>query len=1841
MFLRKLLALFLLVSPALFAQSTTLSGTVTDLGAQTWNNGTFNFQFVPGQNNQGQYTWTGGPLPKNIAGVMNGSGAYSVSIPSNTAITPGGTRWQGTFCPQATSPCFTASAIIVTGATMTFNVTPTAIAISLISPPPGPMLAYSDAEISSANIGSFYYNLGSQGYRVCQAINSVQFCTTWAPIAGGGGGSSFGAITSGTNNIAAMICGTGCSLATSGSGTIAATTATTATNVPFGGVTTGTNATPLTIGTGGSLGTSGSGTITATAVPFGGVGTGTSTNTLTVGTGGTITVSGSGIINATAINGVTVTGTPVAGQAPIANSPTTAVWGNIVPFNQIWQNNGSSLPGEPFTNAVPPLVATNNFANSRIDISCPVAIGVGPTHSSGCVPDPTASGLATDYLARDMTYKPNVSGGSILPDPSAGVQYVAKTCNGGVACSDSNNGLSLGTAKLTPYAALQALPNGSTSPPTAGNGIVYVANDLNGIAFGGPVPGGLGGWWMFGPTDPNYTAGLTGWMRAPTVGSVTMECLAPTASVIHQGGAVCQEFWGGHTDNVHPPVWYSAWSGQAVLRGFGFNFEATGIKIGIDSTNNRSGSTGVSSFWLDRDQVNLGNCYSGIGAGPSVDIGGASFWVNITHGSYTGCVTQDYSASAVRASNVVTLTLNQTGAGDIVAGANNYIIVRNMTDPSFNGAYVIATASGTSVTYAQNGPNASTSGGQAFPYGAASIGINSGSGPGAGFVYLDDVASNDGGIWAQGGFNGVGLSANKIVYEGDFTHVDMSTIEILPPARAADTSVYVNDVQFADNTVPICGVESFGYNANMAAQNTLVCGSIGATSSDGSPYVISPLRAGTYGIYPRHIAANIDAGRRLFSPYAVRGANRVGPSSSWTIQAGQTLTNGILAPDGTLGASRIANSTGGTLLMNFGGYFGPTPALGSYYIYGVWIRMVSGAGANAQDLDFNLNSSGLGAGDFCAPDYTQSGLGTSASGANVSKPSTYGDGEWNWYSGVCKIITNPTGGNQRFDMNVLGNSTIDVYGPVLTTIAAGTISDNEAWELANNLQSYPSSALPGDVSTLPAQRLVTDSFAIRSSGFTSTLTGGTLTANRTVTPADASGTNVVLLGPITGGKCTHTVGTTGAIQETANDCGTGGGGTGTVTNALLNSFAIYTGPGTTNQIGGVPGPTAPANVPQFVIYTPNGSVSGAASVALAGLPGRTNAISGDTVFGTDRNNWLLETFAGSSVVNISHAIFGNGFAFKMSVLGASSQVAITPDTGLCNGLANCALVRGQNATVASIDGSNLIADIHDPPLVCLAGCTLTRADYSLGITVSGAVGTTGSPVLGNLAKFSGAASITNGDLVGDCTTSGTLTVTCAKVNGISYPAGPSTIGFVPVLTGVSAITYELLPVNSLASTGTSVNSITCTLGSTCDLANGAGINRGLLIYRGPSAPFDTTPAGSANQLARSNGGTDPDFVSFGDITVTDTASASGTNTYVGCTTPAMASNANGKQVWILVANNNTTTTPTYNNCSIGAQTITKFGTSAVASGDLTTTAWAHLISDGTRWQLINPQTNTGGGGGGPSVQVNGSTSGITTTANFNSTTPAAPLGADALNCAFQVSGTSISCNVANVLTNSAVSRWGQLIWSHGNGGYINVGLSLTSGGLVCTTAGDLGATVSNPSYRTCGTGATANTTQFIGPGTGSDYFIGTASNPNNLHLSVFAKISSLLTTRAWMAEISDVSTLSNLGTSDSPTGNNVAAIRFSSVVPDTNYMLVLCNASACNASSTGVAADTNKHRFEIRMNDVTGVATGCVDGTCVSSSTDYPNSVAMGAFGIGSIIDNTTTTAETLSFSQLTITTVN
>src|SRR5271170_5380384 len=170
------------------AQSTTVSGTITDAGVQSWNSGTYQFTFVPNQAYQPepQYAWTGGALTQNFTGTLSGTGTYSVSIPSNSAISPAGSTWAVTFCPLANSTCYFAGNITITGGTQTISPTPPAISISLTGTSSPSTRVYSTSEVAAAPLGAQIFLIGT-GTQTCTAVTG-NVCNTWTSAGGGSAG---------------------------------------------------------------------------------------------------------------------------------------------------------------------------------------------------------------------------------------------------------------------------------------------------------------------------------------------------------------------------------------------------------------------------------------------------------------------------------------------------------------------------------------------------------------------------------------------------------------------------------------------------------------------------------------------------------------------------------------------------------------------------------------------------------------------------------------------------------------------------------------------------------------------------------------------------------------------------------------------------------------------------------------------------------------------------------------------------------------------------------------------------------------------------------------------------------------------------------------------------------------------------------------------------------------------------------------------------------------------------------------------------------------------------------------------------------------------------------------------------------------------------------------------------------------------------------------------------------------------------------------------------------------------------------------------------------------------
>lgn len=178
--------LILFLFPAIaMAQSTTVSTTgVVDTDGFTWASGTYSIQFYPSPSwpSINSYTWQGAPLTGHTLfnGPLNGSGAFSQSIPSNSAISPSGSQWTFTICPNATSGCF-ATNISVNGSTLNVTAQLNASAKGPRFPSNPHAFGYDPVEVTPIpQPGAVFFN-NTTGQ--AEQWNG----TIWAPLTGGAG----------------------------------------------------------------------------------------------------------------------------------------------------------------------------------------------------------------------------------------------------------------------------------------------------------------------------------------------------------------------------------------------------------------------------------------------------------------------------------------------------------------------------------------------------------------------------------------------------------------------------------------------------------------------------------------------------------------------------------------------------------------------------------------------------------------------------------------------------------------------------------------------------------------------------------------------------------------------------------------------------------------------------------------------------------------------------------------------------------------------------------------------------------------------------------------------------------------------------------------------------------------------------------------------------------------------------------------------------------------------------------------------------------------------------------------------------------------------------------------------------------------------------------------------------------------------------------------------------------------------------------------------------------------------------------------------------------------------
>lgn len=145
------------------------------------------------------------------------------------------------------------------------------------------------------------------------------------------------------------------------------------------------------------------------------------------------------------------------------------------------------------------------------------------------------------------------------------------------------------------------------------------------------------------------------------------------------------------------------------------------------------------------------------------------------------------------------------------------------------------------------------------------------------------------------------------------------------------------------------------------------------------------------------------------------------------------------------------------------------------------------------------------------------------------------------------------------------------------------------------------------------------------------------------------------------------------------------------------------------------------------------------------------------------------------------------------------------------------------------------------------------------------------------------------------------------------------------------------------------------------------------------------------------------------------------------------------QICWVPTNANTTTTPTLAVSGLTAKTITKLGHTAVAANDLTTTAVACVIYDGTDFQLQNPQVVSGSGtvNSGTANQVAcyaSSGTAVSGCPNLTDTSGGQTVTSAALESKFTISNQGTAQTSGNI----AITNWGSGAAVSAVAGYDNI-----------------------------------------------------------------------------------------------------------------------------------------------------------------------------------------------------------
>jgi hypothetical protein len=149
------------VTLAVAPTTTTVTGTLTDIGGQLWVSAYITALFYPVPNVPGPYLWGGETFSQVVQFKSGIDGTFSVSLQDNLTITPLGSMWQFIISPNATMPAVVFN-LMIAGTSMDISSVFTnqsyQVQGSLVQPIVLPR-AYTDNEVVFPPFaGGLYYN---------------------------------------------------------------------------------------------------------------------------------------------------------------------------------------------------------------------------------------------------------------------------------------------------------------------------------------------------------------------------------------------------------------------------------------------------------------------------------------------------------------------------------------------------------------------------------------------------------------------------------------------------------------------------------------------------------------------------------------------------------------------------------------------------------------------------------------------------------------------------------------------------------------------------------------------------------------------------------------------------------------------------------------------------------------------------------------------------------------------------------------------------------------------------------------------------------------------------------------------------------------------------------------------------------------------------------------------------------------------------------------------------------------------------------------------------------------------------------------------------------------------------------------------------------------------------------------------------------------------------------------------------------------------------------------------------------------------------------------------------